>query len=105
MIGGFFIICAKFGIKILSYEQNYLIFLFYYVNIYINTNNLVEYNMNTQVNKTDFFPKFLIIVMLASLPFACSKAIDYAFDRQAETDYQEYLSWQADGYAVRCIKG
>ncbi|AKI27065.1 hypothetical protein [Moraxella catarrhalis] len=61
--------------------------------------------MNTQVNKTDFFPKFLIIAMLASLPFACSKAIDDAFDRQAEIDYQECLSWQADGYAVRCTKG
>ncbi|RKL73782.1 hypothetical protein [Moraxella catarrhalis] len=61
--------------------------------------------MNTQVNKTDFFPKFLIIAMFASLPFACSKVLDDAFDRQAEIDYQECLSWQADGYAVRCTKG
>ncbi|AKI27161.1 hypothetical protein [Moraxella catarrhalis] len=54
---------------------------------------------------SDLIPKFIFIIMLASLPFACSKAIDDAFDRQAETDYQECLSWQADGYAVRCIKG
>ena len=25
-----------------------------------------------------------------------------ALDRQAEVDYQECLSWQADGYDVRC---
>lgn len=61
--------------------------------------------MNTQVNKTGFFPKLIIIAMLASLPFACSKAIDDAFDRQAETDYQECLSWQADGFDIKCNRG
>lgn len=61
--------------------------------------------MNTQVNKTDFFPKFLIIVMMASLPFACSKVLDDAFDRQAETDYQECLNWQANGFDIKCDKG
>ena len=61
--------------------------------------------MNTQVNKTGFFPKLIIIAMLASLPFACSKAIDDAFDRQAETDYQECLSWQAEGFDIKCNRG
>lgn len=61
--------------------------------------------MNTQVNKTGFFPKLIIIAMLASLPFACSKAIDDAFDRQAEIDYQECLNWQADGFDIKCNRG
>lgn len=61
--------------------------------------------MNTQVNKTGFFPKLIIIAMLASLPFACSKAIGDAFDRQAETDYQECLNWQADGFDIKCNRG
>lgn len=61
--------------------------------------------MNTQVNKTGFFPKLIIIAMLASLPFACSKAIDGAFDRQAEIDYQECLNWRADGFDIKCDRG
>lgn len=61
--------------------------------------------MNTQVNKTGFFPKLIIIAMLASLPFACSKVLDDAFDRQAETDYQECLNWQADGFDIKCNRG
>ncbi|AKI27285.1 hypothetical protein CPI14_06630 [Moraxella catarrhalis] len=61
--------------------------------------------MIAKPTSSDLIPKFIFIIMLASLPFACSKAIDDAFDRQAEIDYQECLSWQADGYAVRCTKG
>lgn len=61
--------------------------------------------MNTQVNKTGFFPKLIIIAMLASLPFACSKAIGDAFDRQAEIDYQECLNWRADGFDIKCDRG
>lgn len=61
--------------------------------------------MIAKPTSSDLIPKFIFIIMLASLPFACSKAIDDAFDRQAETDYQECLSWQADGFDIKCDKG
>lgn len=61
--------------------------------------------MIAKPTSSDLIPKFIFIIMLASLPFACSKAIDDAFDRQAETDYQECLSWQADGFDIKCDRG
>lgn len=61
--------------------------------------------MIAKPTSSDLIPKFIFIIMLASLPFACSKAIDDAFDRQAETDYQECLSWQADGFDIKCNRG
>lgn len=61
--------------------------------------------MIAKPTSSDLIPKFIFIIMLASLPFACSKAIDDAFDRQAEIDYQECLNWQADGFDIKCNRG
>lgn len=47
---------------------------------------------------SDLIPKLIVIIMLALLPLACTEGLD----RQARVDYEQCLSWQADGYNVRC---
>ncbi|MDO4450038.1 MAG: hypothetical protein Q4B79_03640 [Moraxella sp.] len=51
-----------------------------------------------QVTKVDFFLKIFVVITLALLPVACTKGLE----RQARADYQKCLSWQADGYDIRC---
>lgn len=47
---------------------------------------------------SDLIPKLIVIIMLALLPVACTKGLE----RQVYADYQKCLSWQADGYDIRC---
>ncbi len=52
----------------------------------------------SQTKCTDFAFRVFAIILLALLPFACTISLD----KQAEADYQKCLSWQADGYPVKC---
>lgn len=54
--------------------------------------------MHTKLTPTDLVPLIIIVVMLALFPVACAEG----FDRQARADYEQCLSWQADGYDVKC---
>lgn len=47
---------------------------------------------------SDLIPKLIVVIILALLPVACMKGMA----KQAEADHQKCLSWQADGYNVRC---
>lgn len=51
-----------------------------------------------QATKADFVLKFFAVFALALLPFACMDGLE----RQVYADYQKCLSWQADGYDIRC---
>lgn len=54
--------------------------------------------MHTQLTPNDLVPLIIIVAMLALLPVACMKGMA----KQAEAEYEQCLSWQADGYNVRC---
>lgn len=54
--------------------------------------------MHTKLTPTDLVPLITVVVMLALFPVACMESLD----RQAHADYEECLSWQADGYPVEC---
>ncbi|WII94975.1 hypothetical protein LU276_08170 [Moraxella haemolytica] len=54
--------------------------------------------MHTKLTPTDLVPLIIIVAMLALLPVACTEGLD----RQAQADYEQCLSWQADGYDVKC---
>lgn len=46
-----------------------------------------------------------IIIQIAFMVLVCAVLLytcDAGLKKQAEVDYQECLSWQADGYPVRC---
>lgn len=46
-----------------------------------------------------------IIIQIAFMVLVCAVllyACDAGLKKQAEVDYQECLSWQADGYSVKC---
>lgn len=54
--------------------------------------------MHTKLTPNDLVPLIIIVVMLALLPVACAEVLD----RQARADYEQCLSWQADGHNLRC---
>lgn len=54
--------------------------------------------MYTKLTATDLMPLIIIVVMLALFPVACAEGLD----RQARADYEQCLSWQADGHPVEC---
>lgn len=54
--------------------------------------------MHTKLTPTDLVPLIIIVVMLALFPVACAEGLD----RQARADYEQCLSWQADGHPVEC---
>lgn len=56
--------------------------------------------MKTKITLNDLAPLAIIIAMLALLPVACTEGLE----RQAHADYEQCLSWQLDGYDVRCDK-
>ncbi|MFA9487104.1 MULTISPECIES: hypothetical protein [unclassified Moraxella] len=57
--------------------------------------------MHTKLTPTDLVPLIIIVAMLALLPVACTEGLD----RQAQADYEKCLSWQADGYDIKCDGG
>lgn len=56
--------------------------------------------MRTKTTPTDLVPLIIIVTLLALLPVACTEGLE----RQAHADYEQCLSWQLDGYDVRCDK-
>ncbi|UYZ74766.1 hypothetical protein LP123_05970 [Moraxella bovis] len=50
------------------------------------------------INKSDLALQLLSIILLALTLHSCVANLD----KQAEADHQKCLSWQADGYNVRC---
>lgn len=54
--------------------------------------------MHPPTNPTEIFGRIVAVALLAVMPLACMESLD----RQAHADYQECLSWQADGYPVKC---
>ena len=57
--------------------------------------------MIAKPTSSDLVPFITIVATLALLPVACTKGLD----RQARADYEQCLSWQADGYPVKCDVG
>lgn len=48
--------------------------------------------------QSELIIKLAAVIMLALTPYACMQGLD----RQAQADYEQCLSWQADGYPVEC---
>lgn len=51
--------------------------------------------------QSELIIKLAAVIMLALTPYACMQGLD----RQAQADYEKCLSWQADGYDIKCDGG
>lgn len=54
--------------------------------------------MMNSIKKSDLAIQLLSIVLIVLTLQSCMVGLE----KQAEADYQKCLSWQADGYNVRC---